>query len=122
MGRAGAKLARLSAAIDAEHDAVGSVGTDLIDALRGKQGRVSLEVYRHGDRRTLSATLDTPRTGDMMSPRFRSWTWQDNSRRRSSSSSSDEYRSREDLEKEVSDLRREIDRLRRELEDSKRER
>src|SRR5262245_9842177 len=36
MGRAGAKLARLSAAIDAEHDAVRATGTDLISALRAR--------------------------------------------------------------------------------------
>ena len=51
----------------------------------------------------------------MVAPRMRGWNWSDGSTK-----SGSEYRSRADLEKEVSDLRREIDRLRRELEDSKR--
>jgi len=89
--------------------------SDLIDALRGKEGRVTLEVYRRGEPRKVTATLDSPQPRIMVAPRMHSWSWSDGSTK-----SGSEYRSRADLEKEVSDLRREIDRLRRELEDSKR--
>ena len=119
--RAGLRKGDIITRVDSER--IGGA-SDLVDALRGKEGRVRLEVYRNGEPRTIEATLETPRglmsqksTRSRIAPR-NTWTWEDNG----NGSRSYSEKSRDDLEREVSGLRREIDRLRRELEDAKRER
>jgi serine protease Do len=76
---------------------------DLVEALRGKEGKVALRVVRHGAPRTIEATLDEPGS-----------TWVE--RPGAPSGEGPAVRKRI-VQRESDDLRHELDRLKQELED-----
>jgi serine protease Do len=84
---------------------------DLVEALRGKDGKVALRVMRHGAPRTVEATLDEPGA-----------TWVEKPGTPSSDGPGVQKRvimrsaDREDLRRELDQLKKELERLRQHLE------
>jgi len=90
--------------------------SDLIEAMRGKEGRVSVEFYRHGARHSVQVLLDTPGPRGNGGPRIYSWRGDDDRRPDLGGPGAD------DLRRQIDDLREQIQQLRRDIEELKRER
>jgi membrane-associated protease RseP (regulator of RpoE activity) len=91
--------------------------SDLIDALRGKKGRVTIEVMRRGERRTIEADLGAGSMGNGSGSRrvYRYEVPEGHARNWSDSSDDDSAA----LKKEIQDLRDEVRELRKQMETSK---
>jgi C-terminal processing protease CtpA/Prc len=89
---------------------------DLIDTVRGKDGRIDIEYYRRDVRHNVQVLLETPRSGGSGGPRVYSWQGDDG---RPMFRKFDEQGS-DELRKQIDDLREEIRQLRRELDELKR--
>lgn len=103
--------------------------TDLIQTLRGKSGRVEIELRRRGSRRTVEVELEAigptapiapraPHTMRRINPNPHEYEWRGDSGDRLL----DDGKEKAELKRELSDLRRELAELRKELEELRRER
>lgn len=103
--------------------------TDLIQTLRGKSGRVEIELRRRGSRRTVEAEIEditpttpiaprAPHTMRRINPNPHVFEWRGDS----GDGLLDDGKNTAELKRELSDLRRELAELRKELEEIKRER
>ena len=103
--------------------------TDLIQTLRGKSGRVEIELRRRGSRRTVEAELEAispvtpiapraPHTMRRTHPAPHAFEWRGDSK----DGLLDDGKNNADLKRELGDLRRELEELRKELAEIKRER
>ncbi len=103
--------------------------TDLIQTLRGKSGRVEIELRRRGSRRTVEAELEAispmtpiapraPHTMRRINPNPHVFEWREDS----GDGLLDDGKNSAELKRELSDLRRELAELRKELAEIKRDR
>lgn len=103
--------------------------TDLIQTLRGKSGRVDIEIRRRGSRRTVEAELEdigptapiaprAPHTMRRINPSPHVFEWRGDSEKRLL----EDGKENAELKRELTDLRRELAELRKELEELRRER
>jgi membrane-associated protease RseP (regulator of RpoE activity) len=100
--------------------------SDLIDAVRGTEGRVTIELERNGDRRTVTAELDAGAPGTNRAPQVYEWrgdmNHNGNGALRHGPGMKTPAPGGDDLRKELDDLREELRQLRRELDDMKKDR
>ena len=119
--RAGIKVGDVITQVEGE-----SIGdaTDLIQALRGKSGRVEIKLRRRGSPRTVAADLEAipPRAMRMKLSHPHAYEWREDSGDHSHLHMLDDGKSSDELQHELSDLRRELAELRKELVEMKRER